>query len=115
MQLICLPVNAAWAFAWPDTTGQLVRMGDAGMFHETRKDAVSAANRVGLHVKRSGECITLDCHKCPGTCSNDLTEVHCGHRAPARVCGRHASYDLGDQSIYRTLHERLVGEGVVTM
>lgn len=51
MRLQYLPANQAWVFVFGD---QLVRMGDGPMFHETRADAVAAANACTLAVLKSG-------------------------------------------------------------
>jgi hypothetical protein len=51
MKLQYLVANAAWVFTFGSS---ITRMGDAEMFHATRKAAVAAAKRCGLLVARDG-------------------------------------------------------------
>jgi hypothetical protein len=113
MRLVYLPANAAWAFVFGpinDPSRWVVTgASDGTLFHATRADAVTSALASGLHVTRSGELVTLDCHHEFGAHSADLVSVYYGELKPARVCGRHhrdgltsATYDVAR---YRHDHE----------
>lgn len=91
MRLAYLPANGAYAYVFgPDPFRAVIaKMGDAPMFHQTRAEAVAAANRCGMAVTGRGELVTLDCADEWGICSNDPGEVWCGGSQAARCCGRH--------------------------
>lgn len=57
MSLVYLTANAAWSFTFGD---DLIRMGDAPMFHPTRRSALDAALACGLLVTSDGQVHLLD-------------------------------------------------------
>ena len=56
MRLVYLEVNAAWSFTFGD---DLIRMGDAPMFHPTRRSALYAALDCGMLVTSDGQVLRL--------------------------------------------------------
>lgn len=107
MTLRYLPANAAWSFLFGDSP---TRIREESLFFDTRRDAVRAANRSGLHVSRSNTVTTYDCHAEPGPCVSRLVLVHCGHTKPLRACGLHARGKFSAQT-FATLAERIRQEG----
>ena len=92
IHLVYLQANAAWSFTFGD---DLLRMGDAPMFHQTRRSALDAALDCGLIVTSDGRVLRLcaandademgDFGKCASLADDD-SEFCAYHRTDSILC-----------------------------